>query len=546
MRFKIEYSLLIILLLHISLVFFSMSQMVHGDEIAFPECAKGVIERGKPVFDVGILKPNLPCLQHPPTYVYLVALSIMIFGENVYSFRLVSAIFNLLTIILVYFTTKEIFTKNKNKEKIALIASFLYALNPLAIQSSIVIDIDGGLLNFLIIFLIYFFVKKRNSYWIILPLFLVFWSKETGSVLLFASFFIFYAVQKDWKNLFKIITIFFISGILFLVSFWIYTAYLNLDFTMPFKHNFNLKNTASRSLYLTFVRSAWAFKTFFYFTAPFFIMLFLITSTKFYYNIWKKRKIDNDEKNLLFLNIFSFVTIILFTYLGANGWGFPKYYIAALPAMSIFIAGFLLKGYDFKIKTEDLVRFVLLLITMIFYFVLFFGDPLIPEFDATAQNADFRIAAILILKSFILYVIIPFFIALFFSRKNAIISLIFLIIIFYSYINILHAGVNYSTYYNYGDNGLEKVIEFFKDNNIEPNQILSYPNLGYYIGMSDYNEIMFVYNNPDLFRENVIENNEIIYMVIYERDIGRIGMENMKYFKLERKFGTYYIFKKII
>lgn len=543
MKFKSWYILLLILLIHSILVLFSMNQMFHGDEVAFPECAKGVLEKGKPIFDVGILKPNLPCLQHPPTYVYLVALSIKIFGENMYAFRLISAIFNLLTILLVYFTTKEIFVKNENKEKIALVASFLYALNPLAIQSSIVIDIDGGLLNFFTMFLIYFFVKKKNSYWMILPLLLVFWSKETGPVLLFASFFIFYAIQKNWKDLFKIIMIFLITGILFLVSFWIYTAYLGLDFTMPFKHNFNIKDTASKSLYLTFVRSVWAFKTFFYFSVPFFVLLFIAASIMFYHKILKKRKVGYIEKNLMFLSIFSIITIILLTYLGALGWGFPKYYIIALPAMSIFTAGLLYFKLP-RLSKENLMRFFLLFIVMIFYFILFLKDPLIPEFDATAQNADIGLAFLLILKSFALYVVIPFLIALFFTRRNMISSLIILIIIFYAYINFLHASAGYSTYYNYGDAGLKDVLEFFKENNIEARQIAAYPNVGYYIGMHDYYEIMFVYTDPDIFRDKVIENNDINYMVIYERDIGRIGAENMSYFILERKFGTYYVFRK--
>lgn len=557
MKNKYIFLLIIILIVHSIFVILSMNQPFHGDEVAFPECVKGVLENGKPILDFSAFRPNFQCLWHPPLYIYLIALSAFIFGKNVYSFRMVSAIFNLFTILLVYLITKEIFKNNKNKEIIALIASFIYAFNPLTIQSSIIMDIDGGLLNFFTMLFIYFFIKNKKFYWIIFSLLFIFWSKETGPVLLFTSIFLFYASQKEWKNVIKFVGVFLISFLLYLATFFIYTNILGLDFSKPFVFNmssnvgtFNLIKNSEFYVYL--LQSAWSFKSFFYFAVPFFVILFIFNSIKFYNEILKKKRIEQDEKNLYLLNIFSFVSIIFFILLGATAWGFPKYHITALPSMAIFIAGKLnfKKFKEIKLK-NTLTRIILLTIILSLYFIFIVGNPLLPEFDASArgtvQSSKIFEESKLVAYSFILYAIIPFIISmLLFIRikRKILLSLIFLIVFIYFYINILHTSVEYSTYSKYGDYGINEVVDYFKNNNIPPNKIATYPNIGYYIGMSNYYDITYGNTRVERFRDYIINNKNITYITLYERDIERVGKENMDYFNFEKKIGTYYIYKR--
>ena len=180
--------------------------------------------------------------------------------------------------------------------------------------------------------------------------------------------------------------------------------------------------------------------------------------------------------------------------------------------------------------------------------MIFIRSPLIPEFDATARNASIREAIFLIWKSFAFYFIIPIIVCLLVFKlakfkKVWLVSLIFLTFFCYVYINSLHAVVDYSTYYTYGDIGISDILAYFKENNISAGEIATYAHLGSCLEEEEYWEITWKYNDENLFKQDIVNNQEIRYIVIYYRDIDRIG-KNMDYFTLDKKIGTYYIYEK--
>jgi len=76
-----------------------------------------------------------------PLYIYLTVPSIAIFGLNEFAIRFPSVLFGSLTVILVFFLTKEILSKTKSsiinhKSSISLLAAFLLAISPWHIQVS--------------------------------------------------------------------------------------------------------------------------------------------------------------------------------------------------------------------------------------------------------------------------------------------------------------------------------------------------------------------------------------------------------------------------
>ena len=111
------------------------------------------------------------------------------------------------------------------------------------------------------------------------------------------------------------------------------------------------------------------------------------------------------------------------------------------------------------------------------------------------------------------------------------------------YINVLHFLVDYSTYYNYGDKGVLETVDYIMENNISSRNVAAYPHIGSYLGIGNYYEITFLYANKSKFKEKIVDNPEVRYIIIYKKDFDRIG-ENMKYFKLEKQIGTYYIYRK--
>lgn len=98
----------------------------------------------------------------PALYSYLAIPTVGIFGLSVWSTRLPSAIFGVLTVIAVYFLVKELF----KKESIALLSSFLLAISPWHIQfSRIAFESNVGLaFN---VFGALFFMKGLKKPWLL-------------------------------------------------------------------------------------------------------------------------------------------------------------------------------------------------------------------------------------------------------------------------------------------------------------------------------------------------------------------------------------------
>ncbi len=72
----------------------------------------------------------------PPLYAYVGIIPIKIWGLSEFATRFPSAFFGLLTVIISYFLTREIFYKSKNREYYALFTSFLLAISPWHINLS--------------------------------------------------------------------------------------------------------------------------------------------------------------------------------------------------------------------------------------------------------------------------------------------------------------------------------------------------------------------------------------------------------------------------
>lgn len=95
----------------------------------------------------------------PALYAYVLIPFISIFDLTVFAVRMPSAIFGIITVILVFFLVKEIFKKNS----VALISSFLLAISPWHIQfSRVAFETNLGLsLNILGAFLFLKSLKKQ-------------------------------------------------------------------------------------------------------------------------------------------------------------------------------------------------------------------------------------------------------------------------------------------------------------------------------------------------------------------------------------------------
>lgn len=133
------------------------------DEVAFGYNAHSILQTGRDEYGkfLPIYWQSLDDYKRP-VYSYITVVSEAIFGYNDFAVRFPSAFFGTLTIILIYFVTKEL-TQNK---KISLISSLLLAIVPWHIQfSRPAFETTIGF--FLTASGVLFFLKgkKRNTWW---------------------------------------------------------------------------------------------------------------------------------------------------------------------------------------------------------------------------------------------------------------------------------------------------------------------------------------------------------------------------------------------
>ncbi|MDO8528983.1 MAG: glycosyltransferase family 39 protein [Nanoarchaeota archaeon] len=555
MKIKANLILVLIIAIYIFIAAMSMYQYYVGDEVLDVTCAKAITQNGFPITPYGAEMPDYKCEHHIPLYRYILAGIISVFGDNIYLIKSFMMMFNVLTVILIYLITKEILKENHHKDYWALAAVCLYIFNPLTLINSIIVEPDGSLVNFGLTLFLYLFVKKKNYFFLFPALLFIFFSKEIGPIVLFASLFLFYLITKNYKKIPSIFLLFLGAGIITGITWFIYTLFAKFDFLMFFKFNFG---AAQKNFNLVnILTSLWTQKLFVYFAVPFFILLFLILTVLFYRKAIKNKDfLKNEEnKNILLMNLFALVVLLIYFYVGDSSYGFIKYQDIAMPAISIFIISMLSKSNIFEyLKSKKLIKtFLVLILILSTFFILFVKNPLIPEFDETRTNVNISEVINPVMINFSLYFLIPFvftfsflFVKLKKLRAALLVSLLLLTMFAYFYIDVVHMTADYSTHFKYGDTGKKEVLEYLKENNISAWQVITHINIGYYLNLSEYHEIVFTHyrDNPELFKKEYAENEDIKYLIIWNRDISKFG-ENIKYFELEKQIGSYYIYKKI-
>ncbi|OGD54849.1 hypothetical protein A3K80_01345 [Candidatus Bathyarchaeota archaeon RBG_13_38_9] len=88
-----------------------------------------------------------PNSEHPPLAKGIIALSILVFGNNGFGFRIPSVIFGTISILIFYLLVKRL----SGNPKLALIASFLYSFDSLVFVQSRIAMLDIFMLTFMIL-----------------------------------------------------------------------------------------------------------------------------------------------------------------------------------------------------------------------------------------------------------------------------------------------------------------------------------------------------------------------------------------------------------
>ena len=308
------------------------------DEMEFPRVAEAVAETGRPVYYRGEESPTHLGIFHPPLYGYTLGAWIALFGFSEAAVRL----FGVLLMVGTAWTGVRIVKLlglARQWGPPAFLALFL--LHPYVIQSALLPDIDGTVLLFATVLLFYEITRVarkedsvRNSAMRLgLALALAMAAKLT-SVIVIPALFVGILFGRGLKRavvLTGLSTV--VGGSVFLIAWWTLASIADLPFAFPFEFTIQsgLKGGVSEAGVGELLRRLIPAQSTIYWLGVL-LPAMAIVGTGILLAQWKSHA---HRRVTLVFSLWSFGAIAFFSLISGAPFGFPKYYIAAIPTMAI-------------------------------------------------------------------------------------------------------------------------------------------------------------------------------------------------------------------
>jgi len=421
-------------------------------------------------------------------YPYILALLFRTFDVNPEVARLPGALSFLLTLILIYGLSIEIFLNRPNKEVIGLSACLLYALHPMVIQGSLILGVDNTILTPMIYLFIYAFIKTRNSsifrrvLCLIIVLTMILWCKPTPLPFLVITVAIFSIIERGFrKGGYEVSIIFGIGVCTYLLLWWIYSELKDLPFILPL---INITGHIScqhipGTLFNRFYDLSLRIARLMTWVSPFFILLCIIALGARVGKFWKERK----SSLIDLLLIYFWAVFVGYILIGGITFGFPRYHFSMLPALAIISSYTIFKFVD-EINKKHLILSGILIPLIIIYDIIYVGDLVYSvnfklKESLLFYNISTKIAVLKYLCQLILYLLPLIFsvviLKIVISRdkliKIAILSLFICSIAASISLDVIQGKAKYNVGYEYGGVGYKEVIDFLVTQ-LRPNDVI--------------------------------------------------------------------------
>ena len=541
---KNKLSLLLILgiiSIYLILIILQIHKLFVGDEVDFVRAAEGIVTTGKPIY-TGANNKTYMGLWHPTLYVNILALSFRFFGVHEWSARIVSVAFTLLTLLVVYLITKHLNFSNFSK----VLAIFIFLLNPLIVQGSILVDIDNSALMFFITLFVYAYLKldktMKNLVLLAILFALTLWTKISTPPVLILGIFIYHVLNREYRDaLLESTIIGFIGCFLFLITWFSYCAFLDLPFPQPFIHNISYLSHGDSLHYI--LTHLWGFKNILFWATPFFILPILIISINRAKIYLKNRKLEAIDF-LVIVGLLIFLEyLIVGSYQTAD---FPRYFSPMMPMFSVVFAGYFGMVKELTRKDLHVVSFVSLII--IAYLILVLKDPLLIDRVIFNTGAIYKIVEETAVVT-VLY-LLPFIISYTIFRalkvKTAfMLSIIVPLLMCGVYIDAIQVKADYTTAYFYGESGMKDTIDYLSPRIDDNDAVMAKKDVAYYLAVKEFYELPK--SAEEL--EKLIDSKDVKYIIIKKEGY----FTTLKYVevfelirskcKLEKEFGDFKIYR---
>jgi 4-amino-4-deoxy-L-arabinose transferase-like glycosyltransferase len=348
--------LLFLAAVYLSLLAPQLDRPLVYDDVNFAFAARAVAESGLPYANAGHMSDRWDfsqreqwALWHPPLYLQLLGLQFKLFGVSETSGRLLGAVFGLGTGALVYLTGRALGRGGwLSRETTGLLASAFFLLSPLAIQSALILDIDGTVLTFLLALMVYLLVRfPPEQYPAVLPwlsgLFaLSLWAKLTSPLGLLACLVTVRLLAGRFGQTLRESVIIGVGGGAAFMATW---ALACLAFRMPFDMPFGViwielvdASTYSRGWLRSPETLLSTLAPSLLWTGPYLVPLFAAAGVARLRGYVATRKVQPVDL------LVGFGLVVFLIYLVKLAGGFPKYHIAMLPFWAVSAAALVVEA----------------------------------------------------------------------------------------------------------------------------------------------------------------------------------------------------------
>ena len=525
---KNNHWLWLLVLLFVFTRFFGLDQLYHQDEYRWVS----------QVYTAEFGKVDSP---HPPVMQTLFSVGGKLFGYD--NLRVVPFFFGVLNLLLVFAVSLKL-TGNK---KIAYVASGLYTINIYNLIASLMIDIDGALMPFLVLLAYYFYLKafKDGNKNFILPLILVMliglFTKL--SYILFVGalaieyLWVLYDKGKFKYQLKRTALFFGISGVLVVA---LYLLYGKIDPRfLEYSINFKYLNFGSRAYLDLGLR---LFKFFIWFSPLLFLpMVYGLFKKEIFtkFRIWYIYSLFNF---LFYLVIFDFARLPI------------ERYFMFIIIPSVLISGYVVYPFLSRLNKKDLILSLASFLVILVWTALAVHEvvPLNPKeaYINKVKDLDFNFLVPLTGGSgpigfygsamFLLWAWLVCFIGLLLNKKRLAVSLFLVFGIGY---NILLSTENLTgAMYGSVDSITKKSVAYVVDNQ-EINSVVTYYDAGvYYLKMADKYTGRF-YTAPSRDYSQRLKTHRGHYMIVDFPAVDKNSLywELISKCELDKKFTDKYV-----
>jgi len=495
--------LLLLIFLGIALRFYSLDNEFGAEETDFVKSALAIKDTGKPVYYNSEQWPAMTALWHPPMYIFLLSLIFKISISEVAA-RSVNVLFSFIIASFLFIFCIYFLEKKKGKV-IGLMSSAFFLINYYVLSSSIQIDIDmsSALFVFLFVFFILMNSKTEKNIYLVLSsffLFLTIFNRYPMAFIAYVLIGIYYLSKKELRIKFpKYFLVGLSSFIAFVLVWGFYSTIIEPGNFLSFlSHNARLGGEQFSSFVIYFGSFLLNLVQFVrLFTLPGIILL-----TFSLIHVIRNRK---EATNLLL--IYSLGIFLFFVITPRPAFGYPRYFLTAIPAFSIFIGIFI---YDFFANWKNINPkriFVLGAISFLVSFLLLL--LLHPQLTIYASDGLIK-STNMIDFSFNIFACLPLFFLFFSKRKNMKFEAVFILLVLF---------LSYSFYFDIGfsnnSTNIEKVGEYLKEKTnwndviIVPKAVGYYAERKFYLNDNNKPQIGLSYEFISTYLTNSFENREM-------------------------------------